>query len=132
MDKIMEYFIKNAKTLLIVGVVVLSIFILSNIGLHYYTKIGTSTRVVEIKERIPEAMTQRGWKILRYEGYQLGSWGHHGGKVWYHVQNIDNENIQYRVFVTLWGDELHFTYGEPEKLNRVDVSTDTLSHILNK
>lgn len=86
-----------------------------------YGAIGTSTRVNEIKKRIPASMEERGWEILRYEGYRLGSFGNHGGKVWYHVRNKDNHEIQYRVMVTLWEDELHFVYGAPEKLSRVDL-----------
>jgi len=58
---------------------------------------------------------------MRYEGYQRGSWGNHGGKVWYHVRDAANENIQYRVYITEWRGELHFSYGEPEKLQRIDV-----------
>ena len=86
-----------------------------------YTIIGTSTRVAEIKQLVPQAMVERNWEILRYEGYRLGSMGNHGGKVWYHVRNTDDHSIQYRVCVTLWGGELHFIYGEPEKLNRINV-----------
>jgi len=103
-------------------------FILSLVGLlvvlFLYGIIGTSTRVDEIKKRVPAAMSERGWDVLRYEGYALGSFCNHGGKVWYHVQNIDNHKIQYRVYVTLWGDELHFTYGAPEKLSRIDLNID--------
>ena len=104
----MKYFI-----LCIIGVL-LSVFL--------YGAIGVSTRVDEIKKRAPFALNERGWKILRYEGYRLGSFGNHGGKVWYHVQNINNHTIQYRIYVTLWNDELHFTYGAPEKLSRVDLN----------
>lgn len=97
---------------------VISIFIAACL----YGSIGTSTRVDEIKNRAPAAMVERGWDILRYEGYQLGSFSRHGGRVWYHVRNHDNHDIQYRVYITLWGGELHFVYGAPEELSRVDLN----------
>lgn len=90
-------------------------------GLIIYSCIGTSGDVEKIKLRAPLEMTQRNWKILRYEGFQYGSWGNHGGKVWYHVQNIDNPSIQYRVYVTIWNDELQYKYGQPEQLHRLDI-----------
>lgn len=92
------------------------------IALCTYGIIGTSSNVDQIKKLAPDVMSERGWEILRYEGYQFGSFGNHGGKVWYHVMNKNNPKIQYRVYVVLWGGELHFTYGEPEKLNRIDVT----------
>ena len=87
-----------------------------------YSIIGTSERVDDIKERAPTDIASRGWEIMRYEGWQYGSWSHHGGKVWYHVRNKDNHSIQYRVFVTSWGGELHYIYGAPEKLQRIDLN----------
>lgn len=86
-----------------------------------YTFIGTSYNVDEIKTRAPEEIKKRGWEIMRYEGYQYSSWGRDGGKVWYHVRNTENKDIQYRVSISLWNNELQFYYGEPEKLNRVSV-----------
>ena len=106
-----EIQMRNFIVVLIIGIVVFFI----------YGIVGTSSRVDEIKLRVPESMVERGWEILRYEGYQLGSFGKHGGKVWYHVRNVDNHEIQYRVMVSLWGGELHFTYGSPEKLSGVDL-----------
>lgn len=91
------------------------------VGTLLYGIIGTSTRVDEIKNRMPKEMESRNWQILRYEGYQLGSFTYHGGKVWYHVANKENPNIQYRVFVTLWNNELHFYYNEPETLVRAEI-----------
>ena len=67
-------------------------------------------------------MAERNWKILRYEGYQYGSWYNHGGKVWYHVANIDNPNIQYRVYITIWDGELQYNYNGPEQLSRIDLN----------
>lgn len=87
-----------------------------------YGLVGTGTKVDEIKTEAPIAIEKRGWKILRYEGYQWGSFAKHGGKVWYHVCNSDNPNIQYRVHVTKWGGELHFYYNEPETLQRVNAN----------
>jgi hypothetical protein len=88
-----------------------------------YTLIGTSGNVNEIKRRVPEEISQRNWKILRYEGFQYGSWGGHGGKVWYHVCNIDNPNIQYRVNISLWNNELQWYYDSPEILQRIELNT---------
>ena len=84
-----------------------------------YTFIGTSGHVDEIKSRVPLAFAQRNWKVLRYEGFKYGSWNKHGGSVWYHVANIDHPEIQYRVNVTLWNDELQFYYNAPEVLSRI-------------
>jgi hypothetical protein len=87
----------------------------------YYSIIGTDSRVNEIKAKAPVEMQARNWKVLRYEGFQYGSYSTHGGKVWYHVANVDNPNIQYRVFVTLWNGELHYHYGQPETLKRIEI-----------
>lgn len=86
-----------------------------------YVCVGTYERVDEIKALAPASIKERGWEILRYEGWQFGSLQNHGGKVWYHVRNIDDHDIQYRVFVTLWGGELHYTYGQPETLDRINI-----------
>lgn len=86
-----------------------------------YSLIGTATRVDRIKELVPQKVAERGWEIIRYEGYQYGSWDHHGGTCWYHVRNIDNHNIQYRVRVSIWNGELQWYYGAPEKLLRFDI-----------
>lgn len=91
------------------------------VGLLAYTIVGTSGNVQEIKQRVPQEISSRGWEIMRYEGYQFGSWAQHGGVCWYHVRNVDNHNIQYRVQVALWGGELQYYYGKPEELSRVDV-----------
>jgi len=86
-----------------------------------YSIIGTGTRVDEIRAKVPESIAGRSWKIIRYEGYQYGSWCNHGGKVWYHVKDLKQKNTYYRVYVTIWGNELQYNYGEPETLNRVDL-----------
>ena len=84
------------------------------VAITLYAAIGTGTRVEKIKEMAPADIAQRGWEIVRYEGYQLGSFCNHGGKVWYHVRQKDEPTKQYRVYITLWAGELHYTYGEPE------------------
>jgi hypothetical protein len=89
-----------------------------------YGIVGTSEHVDEIKQRAPTAISERGWDLLRYEGFNYGSFAAHGGKVWYHVQNTDNHNVQYRVFITMWNGELQFYYDQPEELNRLDVNID--------
>ena len=89
-----------------------------------YSVIGTDSRVEYIRDQAPREMKERNWEIMRYEGYQYGSWGNHGGMVWYHVRNIDNHNIQYRVYVTKWNDELHWFYNNPETLQRIQAKFD--------
>ena len=87
-----------------------------------YSLIGTSGRVDEIKKKAPSEIAKRNWKILRYEGFEFGSWGNPRGKVWYHVANIDNPQIQYRVYITIWDNELQYHYGNPETLQRIEVN----------
>lgn len=86
-----------------------------------YGFVGTCGDVEKIKQMAPPAIEERGWEILRYEGWQYGSFSNHGGRVWYHVRNKDDHSIQYRVNITYWGGELHFHYGKPETLSRVNV-----------
>ena len=102
------------------GIVVFAVFA-AMVALLGYGAIGTSGNVEEIKKRFPAEVADRGWEILRYEGFQYGAFGKHGGRVWYHVADVNNSNIQYRVQVTLWGGELQYWYGAPEKLNRVEL-----------
>jgi hypothetical protein len=85
-----------------------------------YSVIGTGTRVDDIKEVAVSEIEARNWEVLRYEGYRYGSWGSHGGKVWYHVKDKGHENTYYRVYLTMWGGEIHFVYGQPEKLERIN------------
>jgi len=92
------------------------------VGLIGYSAIGSEGKVTMIKELAPQEIVNRGWEVMRYEGYQRGSWGNHGGKVWYHVKDIKNENIQYRVYITEWNGELHFCYGQPERLERLQIN----------
>lgn len=89
-----------------------------------YSIVGTGQNIDKIKILAPQNMAKRNWQILRYEGYNWGSWDKNGGYCWYHVCNIDNHSIQYRVKVSLWRGELQYYYGEPEKLNRVDVNLE--------
>ena len=102
----------------------LPLFLLLAIGTIGYTCIGTSGNVETIKILAPKEMPKRGWKILRYEGFQYGSWNTHGGTVWYHVCNINNPNIQYRVHISLWNGELQYYYGEPEDLSRIEIKSE--------
>ena len=98
------------------------LLILALVALFIYAVIGTSGNVEEIKKLAPNDMEQnRGWSVIRYEGYQFGSFAKHGGKVWYHVKNKDNSSIQYRVHVTMWNDELQYYYSKPEELSRFDI-----------
>jgi len=95
--------------------------ILLFIAAVYYSLVGTAGNVETLKERAPKEMPARGWEILRYEGFQYGSYNTHGGSVWYHVREIENPNVQYRVKISLWNDELQYYYGQPEKLIRHEV-----------
>lgn len=92
------------------------------IGLLSYGIVGTEGRVPEIKERALKDISQRGWEVIRYESYDRGSFYNHGGKVWYHVRDKDDHGIKYRVYITLWGGELHYHYGKPESIDRVRVN----------
>ena len=87
-----------------------------------YCIVGTSHKVGEIKSEAPKVIGDRGWKIVRYDGYQHGRFAYHGGKVWYHVKDLNESDTYYRVFITKWGEELHFYYGQPEELHRLNVS----------
>ena len=86
-----------------------------------YSAIGTSGNVGQIKVKAIVDIPLRGWKIVRYDGFQYGSWGRHGGKVWYHVKDLKAEDVYYRVSISMWNGELQYHYGEPEKLSRVNV-----------
>ncbi len=86
-----------------------------------YALVGTNGNIQEIKERAVIEIPLRGWEIMRYEGYQFGSFGKHGGYAWYHVKTVGNDSIQYRVKVSLWDGELEYWYGQPETLNRINV-----------
>jgi hypothetical protein len=103
------------------GTIVKFVIAISIIGLIGYSVIGTDGKVDAIKTKAPSEIEKRGWKILRYEGFEYGSWGRHGGKVWYHVSDTLNPSIQYRVFITMWNDELQYHYGAPEVLQRIEV-----------
>jgi hypothetical protein len=106
---------KLTNILLIIGLILIT-------GVLLYTCIGTCNKVEKIKKIAPNEIAKRNWKILRYEGFQYSSWDNHGGKVWYHVQNIDNPNIQYRIYITMWNNELQYHYGDPEQLQRITIT----------
>jgi hypothetical protein len=89
--------------------------------LFLYSIIGTSYNVPYIKEKAPSDIKSKGFTILRGESYEFGSWGHNGGKVWYHVCETAHPEIRYRIFITSWFGQLQYTYGSPEVLNRINV-----------
>lgn len=99
----------------------IKILITATVILIAYSIIGSGENVPLIKIEAPKHMAERNWKILRYEGYTWGSWMTHGGYCWYHVCNIDNPDIQYRVRVSSWRGELQFWYNEPERLFRANI-----------
>lgn len=105
---------KNKKTFITLAIVFV-------ITILCYTLIGTSENISELKRRVPLEIKQRNWKILRYEGFEYDSWNRHGGKVWYHVCDINDSSIQYRINVSIWDGELQYYYGQPEVLNRIEV-----------
>ncbi|WQZ00152.1 hypothetical protein vBValCWD615_9 [Vibrio phage vB_ValC_WD615] len=92
------------------------------VALLAYSIFGTSYKVDDIKKLAPAEIQQRGWEIQRYEGYQFGAFACDGGKVWYHVRDVNVENTYYRVAICMWDGELQYYYGEPERLNSIDVS----------
>ena len=100
---------------LIIGLVV------GFIGFLYYSIVGTRGNVEQIKVMARSEIPERGWEIMRYEGYEYGNFGKHGGNVWYHVRNTDDHSIQYRVSISLWDGELQYHYGAPERLNRFNI-----------
>lgn len=89
-----------------------------------YSIFGTEGNVEEIKRQAPLRIEDHKWDVLGYEGYERGSWMHHGGKVWYHVAEKDNPNVRYRVYFTLWNGELHAYYGPPEVVSNVQVKVE--------
>lgn len=90
-------------------------------ALSAYSLIGTRGNVPEIRRRAPQYIQAHGWRIIHYESYQYGSWGNHGGKVWYHVAEANNPSIRYRMYITLWDGELCSVYDAPEVLEHIDV-----------
>ena len=91
------------------------------LGLFIYTISGTGTRVDEIQKRAPADIESRGWTILRGEDYQWGAWMYHGGKVWFHVAEKNNPEIRYRIYITLWNNQLHYHYNSPEIINNSQI-----------
>lgn len=89
-----------------------------------YSIVGTGFNIDYIKQEAPKHMQERNWKILRYEGNQWGSWKTNGGKCCYHVCNIDNPSIQYRVEISSWRGELQYWYGAPENLSRLNINVN--------
>ena len=94
--------------------------ILTVVTILIYSIVGVSTRVDEIKARAPTALEEKGLNVIRYEGYQFGSWSRHGGKVWYLVKDATREGVYYRVNISLWDDELQYYYSAPEKLIQIN------------
>lgn len=91
------------------------------IPLITYSIVGTEERVSKLKILAPKELEARNFNILRYEGYERGSWCYHGGKVWYHVEEKTNPNIRYRIFCTLWNNEVHLYYAYTENINNLQV-----------
>lgn len=110
-------FVKNIVT----PARVITSIVLLIIAFFYYAIVGTHGNIEAIRATAPSEIPDRGWEIMRDEGYQYGSFGKHGGRVWYHVRNIDDHSIQYRVQVTMWDGKLEYWYKDPEKLSRFNV-----------
>ncbi len=87
-----------------------------------YSLIGTAHHVDNIVAVAPVTLEQRGFSIIRYDGFQYGSWSRHGGKVWYYVKDKTNPSIRYKVSISSWNGELQFYYDEPEKLQQLDIT----------
>jgi len=120
MMKMMKFVNEYAGEIVVCGVVVLVCVF------GVYSCVGTSHNVDKIREAAPLEIEQKGYEILRYEGWQYGSFGHHGGKVWYHVKDSSRDNVYYRMFVTMWNGELHLYYNAPEKTQNVNISSSDL------
>lgn len=102
--------------------IIVTILCVLIIGFSLYGCIGTEGKIDKIRAAAPSKIEQDGWVILREEGYRRGSFGKHGGYVWYHVCDADNPDIRYRVNVSMWKGRLEYHYGRPETLQRVNVN----------
>jgi hypothetical protein len=66
-----------------------------------------------VKEESKEIWNSVGYEIVGYEGYQWGFWGFNtygGARVWYRVDQIEDNGITYTGYLQRWGDEIH-VYG---------------------
>ena len=71
--------------------------------------IGCARNVNTIKARASSRLSEFGYQIVAYEGYQ-GSFID-GGHVWYQVRKKNDRNdVRYTLYLTLWNSELHL-YG---------------------
>ena len=93
-------------------------------ALLIYGVVGTSGKVDRIKALAPKVLSEKNLEIIRYEGYKLGSFNYHGGRVFYHVKDTSIDDTYYRVFLTEWRGEIHLYYGKPESLNRINLKVD--------
>lgn len=69
---------------------------------------GVSYRnVLDIKEHAPATFAQLGFKIVGYEGYQIGDFETPGGVVWYTATKLSNDKVIFSAAVSKWGSEYH-------------------------
>lgn len=64
--------------------------------------------VETIKANAAQTWAKAGFKIVGYEGYQIGKpFEAPGGRVWYVVEKIGDSRVRYSGFLSKWGDEFH-------------------------
>lgn len=85
---------KNKIILLIISIIV---FI-------FLWKVGYRN-VETIKLASTNVWNNAGYKVVGYEGYQWDIFL--GGKVWYLLRKVDDNNITYNGFLSKWGKEYH-------------------------
>jgi hypothetical protein len=63
-----------------------------------------------VKEHSDETWNALGYKVVGYEGYQIGMQGFNeygGARVWYVVHKLPDNGITYSGALWRWGDEIH-------------------------
>jgi len=61
-----------------------------------------------IKANAEATWEASGFRVVGYEGYQIGSaFTTPGGKVWYVVERQNDSSVRYHGLLSKWGDEFH-------------------------
>lgn len=73
-----------------------------------YLKGCNYSEVDNIKEHATNTLANAGFKIVGYEGYQIGDmFQTPGGEVWYEMIKTNDNNVLYHCFISKWGNEYH-------------------------
>lgn len=64
-------------------------------------------KVPYLKESAPLVFERNGFRIVSYEGYQIGGPQTPGGKVWYVVERQGEPGVIYNCYLSAWSDEIH-------------------------